>query len=111
MPPRTAGPGTFVAELIEIAGGRLAFPELGERWPEVSLEAILARQPDVLLVPVQPGGAPLDALARQTGWRDLAAVREGRVVGVDADLFTRPGPKLPEAARTLQRALAEVAPR
>lgn len=111
MPPRTAGPGTFVAELIEIAGGRLAFPELGERWPEVSLEAVLARQPDVVLVPVEPGGAPLAGLARQTGWRDLAAVREGRVVGVDADLFTRPGPRLPEAARTLQRALAEAAPR
>ena len=42
-PPRTAGPGTFVAQVIEIAGGRLAFPGLGERWPEVSLEAVLER--------------------------------------------------------------------
>lgn len=110
-PPRTAGPGTFVAQVIEIAGGRLAFPGLGERWPEVSLEAVLERQPDVLLIPVEPGEAPLAALARRAGWRELEAVRAGRVVPVDADLFTRPGPRLAEAARTLQRALAEVAPR
>jgi iron complex transport system substrate-binding protein len=110
-PPRTAGPGTFVAQAIEIAGGRLAFPELGERWPEVSLEAVIARQPDVLVIPVEPGEAPLAGLARRTGWRDLEAVRAGRVIGVDADLFTRPGPGLPEAARTLQRALAELSPR
>lgn len=111
VPPRTAGPGTFVAQVVEIAGGRSAFPELGERWPEVSLEAIVARQPDILVIPVEPGEAPLAGLARRTGWRELEAVREGRVVGVDADLFTRPGPRLPEAARALQRALAEIAPR
>lgn len=111
VPPRTAGPGTFIAQLVEIAGGRSAFPELGERWPEVSLEAIVARQPDVLLIPVEPGEAPLASLVGQTGWRELEAVREGRVVGVDAYLFARPGPRLPEAARTLQRALAEVARR
>ncbi len=110
-PPRTAGPGTFVAQIIEIAGGSSAFPELAERWPEVSLEAVVARRPDVLLVPVEPGGRPLALLAGQAGWRDLEAVREGRVVGVDADLFTRPGPRLPEAARALQRALAGLAPR
>ncbi|HKY60558.1 MAG TPA: helical backbone metal receptor [Gemmatimonadota bacterium] len=110
-PPRTAGPDTFVAQLVEIAGGRPAFPELDERWPEVSLEAVVARQPDVLVVPVEPGDRPLARLADRDGWRDLAAVRAGRVVGVDADLFTRPGPRLPQAARALQRALREVGPR
>ena len=77
----------------------------------MSLEAVLERQPDVLLIPVEPGEAPLAALARRAGWRELEAVRAGRVVPVDADLFTRPGPRLAEAARSLQRALAEVAPR
>jgi iron complex transport system substrate-binding protein len=109
-PPRTAGPDTFIAQLVAIAGGRTAFPELDERWPEVSLEAVVARQPDVLVIPVEPGRRPLAMLTHRTGWRDLEAVRTGRVVGVDADLFTRPGPRLPEAARALQRALLEVGP-
>lgn len=104
-PPRTAGPGTFVAQILEVAGGRPAFPELGERWPEVSLEAVVARQPDFLIVPVDPGSDPLALLAGRPGWRDLEAVRAGRVVAVDADLFSRPGPRLAEAARELQRAL------
>ncbi len=105
-PPRTAGAGTFVAQILDIAGGRLAFPELAEGWPEVSLEAVVERQPDVLIVPVEPGGDPLAILADRPGWRDLEAVRTGRVHGVDADLFSRPGPRLAEAARQLQRALA-----
>lgn len=104
-PPRTAGPGTFVAQILEVAGGRLAFPELDERWPEISLEAVVERQPDVLVVPVDPGTDPRALLAGRPGWRDLEAVRAGRVVGVDADLFSRPGPRLAEAARELQRAL------
>lgn len=108
-PPRVAGPDTFVAQLVEIAGGRAAFPELEERWPEVSLEAIVARQPDVLVVPVEPGDRPLAMLAGRAGWRDLEAVRSGRVVGIQADLVTRPGPRLPEAARALQQALAGLA--
>ncbi|MGH7571276.1 MAG: ABC transporter substrate-binding protein [Gemmatimonadota bacterium] len=105
-PPRTAGPGTFVAQILDIAGGRLAFPELGERWPEVSLEAIVERQPDVLIVPVDSAMDPRALLSDRPGWRDLRAVRTGRVKGVDADLFSRPGPRLAEAARELQRALA-----
>ncbi|MGH7564110.1 MAG: ABC transporter substrate-binding protein [Gemmatimonadota bacterium] len=105
-PPRTAGPGTFVAQILDIAGGRLAFPDLRERWPEVSLEAIVERQPDVLIVPVDSTADPRALLAGRPGWRDLRAVRTGRVRGVDADLFSRPGPRLAEAARELQRALA-----
>jgi iron complex transport system substrate-binding protein len=105
-PPRTAGPDTFVAQILDIAGGRLPFPELAERWPEVSLEAVVERQPDVLVVPVSPGADPLALLAGRPGWRDLQAVRRGRVKAVDADLFSRPGPRLAEAARQLQGALA-----
>ncbi len=104
-PPRTAGPGTFVAQMLDVAGGRLAFPELGERCPEVSLEAVVERQPEILVVPVSPGTDAHALLAGRPGWRDLEAVRKGRVVGVDADLFSRPGPRLAEAARELQRAL------
>lgn len=104
-PPRTAGPGSFVAQMIGVAGGRPAFPELVERWPEISLEAVVERRPDVLVVPVGPGQDARALLADRAGWRDLEAVRSGRVVGVDADLFSRPGPRLARAARELQRAL------
>ena len=104
-PPRTAGPDTFVAQLLEIAGGRLPFPELRERWPEVSLEAVVERQPDIVVVPIDSGQDLRGLLEGRPGWSELEAVRSGRVVGVDGDLFSRPGPRLGEAARELQRAI------
>ena len=105
-PPRTAGPDTFIAQLLSVAGGQHPFPELRERWPEVSLEAIVERQPQVLIVPADSGVDVGALLAKRAGWRELEAVRAGRVVPVEADLFSRPGPRLAEAARELQRALA-----
>lgn len=109
-PPRTAGPRTFIGQLIRIAGGEPAFPDLAGDWPEVSLEAVLTRRPDVIVVPEGQGVPGVERLAERPGWGELEAVREGRVVAVPADLFSRPGPHLGMAARALERALAGIWP-
>ena len=107
-PPRTAGPRTFIGQALEIAGARPAFPELAEDWPTVALEAVMARSPDVIVLPVGANLPAREALAGRPGWRDLAAVREGRVVEMDADLLARPGPDLGRAARVLREGLSAV---
>ncbi len=101
-PPMTTGPGTFLDELIDIAGGQNAFGDAPSPWPTVSLEAVLRRQPAIVIVPRGERGAERSTRLRSTpGWRDLRAVRAGRVIEVDADLFNRPGPRVGNAARTL----------
>ncbi len=105
-PPRTAGPRSFIGQLVRVAGGRSAFPELTEDWPAVSLEAVVARRPDVVVVPLTDGSPTADELRRRAGWRDLPAVRAGRVVELPADLVSRPGPGIARAARVLHEALA-----
>jgi iron complex transport system substrate-binding protein len=102
-PPRTAGTGTFVAEILGVAGGEPAYPALPGGWPTIALEAVVANPPDVVLVPVGEGEAP--ALAGRPGWRRVPAVRGGRVIGVPADLVGRPGPHLGRAARALRDSL------
>ncbi len=101
-PLMAAGPGTFVDELIRVAGGRNVLAELDVLWPQLALEEVLARDPDVIVV----GKAPLEAgllerLRGAPGWRDLTAVRAGRVYQVDANRFNRPGPGMVAAARRL----------
>lgn len=102
-PPLSAGPGTYLEELIEIAGGRPAFPELSASWPELSLEAIVRRQPDLIVVSIgdEPSYDPGDLLTAP-GWRELRAVREGRVYDLPVDIMNRPGPQIVEAARLLR---------
>ncbi len=50
-PPTIAGPATFLSELLEAAGGRNAFSDLGQLYAPISLEEILVREPDLILAP------------------------------------------------------------
>lgn len=104
-PPQTTGPGTFIDEVIERAGGRNVFRDAPGSWPHASLEEIVRRDPDVLVIAHHEGGSFEAPWLRGPGWRELSAVRRGRYLVVDADLFNRPGPRLAEAARTLARFL------
>jgi iron complex transport system substrate-binding protein len=99
-PPMAAGVGTFVSEVVAMAGGTNVFADLSQLWPQVSLEEIVRRQPDVILLPVgeSESGSAAD-LRTLPGWRELRAVRNGRVYEIDAILFHRPGATVGEAAR------------
>jgi len=105
-PPTTAGPHTFIDELIGVAGGRSVFADSHDLWPTVSMEEVLKRQPDLLIVPQGEFSAnAVDQFRARSGWRDLEAVREGHIATVSADLTQRPGANIGEAARALQAAI------
>jgi iron complex transport system substrate-binding protein len=105
-PPMTAGPNTFIDDLIDIAGGRNAFGDIELPWPTVGFESIVDRAPDVILWPQGEITVDnVDQLTQTPGWRDVPAVQAGRVALVDANLFNRPGPGVVEAARTLANIL------
>ena len=106
-PPYAPGSKTFVDQLIDIAGGRNLLADMGDGWHSVSVEEIVRRDPDVIVIPVHGGeSASADALMSSPGWRDLRAVREGRAHEVDGELFGRPGPLLDLAAVALADLLA-----
>ena len=110
-PPMTVGPGTFLDSVFVAGGAVNAFADIDGNWPRVSLEEVLWRDPDYVVVPVEGYGTPpippgyrdpsLGRLAAAPGWAALSAVADGRVVSVDASLFGRPGPRMGEAARYL----------
>ena len=105
-PPLTTGGGTFVDELIRLAGGRNVFDDQPPVWPTVGFETIVARNPEVVLWPQsRDGSTTLDLIQAMPGWRDVPAVREGRVVFIDAASFNQPGPEMVESARSLAEAL------
>ena len=104
-PPQTTGPGTFIDEVIEHAGGRNIFGDAARSWPRVSVEAILRRDPDALVIARHSPDAPGAPWLEEPGWRELRAVRAGRYLMVDGDLFNRPGPRVAEAAQRMARFL------
>ena len=105
-PPMTAGPWTFSIQLLEVAGGRTAFPDVTGQPQYVSLEEVVRRQPEVVLVPLWVDAAErLRALSRRPGWRELDAWRTGRVLALPADSVHRMGPGIGGTARILRDAL------
>jgi len=104
-PPMTVGRGSYLSQLLEAAGAANAFGDLGASAATVSLEAVAARDPDAVLVIAADTLQPPD-LAARPGWSAVRAVREGRVLVVDASLYGRPGPRMPLAAEDLARRIA-----
>lgn len=106
-PLMTAGPGTFTVELIELAGGRTAFPDATGQPQYVSMEELVRRQPDVVLLPVYGGDGPtrVAELSKRPGWRELNAFRAGTVRALPGNQVNRMGPGIGETARLFRDAL------
>lgn len=103
-PPITVGAGSFLDTLISVAGGRNVFGDLRSPSPQVSLEAIARRQPEVVLWS-GPGVASLPPPRERPGWSAVEAVRTGSVRRVDVELLHRLGPRVPDAAAALARTI------
>ena len=86
----------WVSELIEIAGGREAFPELaGEEAARdriVTSEQVIAAAPDVILASWCGKKVRTEKIAGRPGWEAIPAVRDGRIVEIKSPLILQPGP-------------------
>lgn len=108
-PLMTAGPGSYLDDLISMAGGRNIADGLhgAAPYPTYSWELLVAQDPDVIVAPANLAGS-LASLARDRPY--LEAVRNHELITVDADVISRPGPRLPLALRLIRNAIRGVAP-
>lgn len=126
-PLMTAGPGTFIGQMIEAAGGTNVFGDVTPRFPRPSEEEILGRAPEIILTAfgAMNLGKSDDEASRQRlrsrpGWSQIPAIRDNRIEFLDEDLITRAGPRLIdgleavaqalETSRPLEKAPAQPAP-
>ena len=103
--------GNWTPELISLAGAEDVLGVAGRHADPISFERLAAADPDVIWVTpcgfdVARTRTEMPALAGKPGWRELRAVREGRVYLADGNaLFNRPGPRVVEALECLAEAL------
>jgi iron complex transport system substrate-binding protein len=103
-PVYTVGPGSFVFDLLTHAGCRPVTSDLHLAYPQLSVEALVKDDPRVYLVDSLSAASP-SAVAQRPGFDALSAVSHHRVVVIDSDLVTRPGPRVVKGLRQLARAL------
>jgi iron complex transport system substrate-binding protein len=105
QPPMTIGRGSFLSDLVRRAGGVNLFDDVGKSSGTISIEAVAARDPDLILTTAE---GPT-AFATRPEWQVVRAVRERRFLQVNGSEFNRPSPRAPTAVRILARRMAELA--
>ncbi len=101
----TSGSDTFLNDVLRHAGAESVTSDLGQSWPRLSVEEVIERDPDYLILPhTRPLQASLARIARKDPWRRLRAVRQNHIVWLD-EAVLRPGPRIVEAIEELARAL------
>ena len=93
-----------VSEAIALCGGRNIFADLAPIAPQVSIEAVVAADPQ-LIVTAEPGGRAGDALAVWLRFPNVAATRNRQFATLDADRINRHGPRLADEIAVLCAAI------
>jgi len=100
--PYAAGEASFIGETLTRIGLRNVVPrELGP-FPRINPEWVVRADPDLVIV----ANSQTAPLARRPGWQSMRALREQRVCvlsAAEADMLSRAGPRLAEAARVIAR--------
>ncbi|UYZ40702.1 MAG: ABC transporter substrate-binding protein [Candidatus Methanospirare jalkutatii] len=104
----TAGEGTFPDEIIEIAGGD-NIADYKEGYFQISAEKIIELNPQVIICNEMGDMCPdYDRIMSDERFRSVDAVREGRVYKIDADIVSRPGPRIVDAIEIVHEYLKGV---
>lgn len=96
-PLMTAGPGTFLDQLVTIAGGKNIVGKEHPSWSAFPQELVLERDPEVIILTCKNRREVLN----RRGWEQITAIRQGRVYEIDPDILSRPGPRLAIALEVL----------
>ncbi|HUX13554.1 MAG TPA: helical backbone metal receptor, partial [Spirochaetia bacterium] len=102
----TAGPGSYIDDLIRIAGGRNVAGNARAPWIQISNESIVAENPQIVILSDQGYGASPETVAARPGWNAVSAVTSHRIVPVaNEDVVSRPGPRVLDALLWVARTI------
>ncbi|AGB41649.1 ABC-type Fe3+-hydroxamate transport system, periplasmic component [Halobacteroides halobius DSM 5150] len=107
QPLYTAGPNTFIDNLISLAGGVNIAHDAQSAWPQYSFEVLLAKNPDVYLASKHSwkGTVTKRTIMNRDEFASIKAIREGRVHILNPDIVNRPGPRIVIALEKIAKVL------
>jgi len=106
-PYMSVSSGTWIGDVINLAGGANIFGEAVSEWPIIDSEDIVQRNPDIIVFPFIPGvprfWGSFEDVKKRPGWEGINAVRSGSFYEVPRDFISRPGPRLVEALEMVEK--------
>lgn len=102
----TPGPGSFIDDMLIKAGGANIAANAKGNFTQLSVETIIAQDPEVIFLGDMNFGETPDKLRARAGWSNLSAVKSGRIIPLtNEDVISRPGPRIVEGFEILARGL------
>lgn len=103
--PHAASESSYIGQLLLQQGARNIVPASLGPFPKLNPEFVVRAGPELIIVAAEE----VDSLRRRPGWAAIPAVRHQRICALqppELDALSRPGPRLPEAARVLAGCLS-----
>lgn len=98
----SVGPGSFIADLYNVLGAENIADSTGQPYPQLSSEAIIAANPEVIILADEDFGESAETVGARPGWSAIDAVENGRIYGINPDIISRSGPRIVDALRALE---------
>ena len=97
----TVAPSSFVGSLYTILKVQNIAAGTDQAFPQLSQEAIIEKDPEVIILGDAAGGESAETVKARPGWGSISAVKNDRIYVIDPDIVSRPGPRLVDALETL----------
>lgn len=104
-PLMAAGPGSFVDQLILLAGGVNVAGDAESEYPQFDLEQLIERNPQVYLTANDLPEKTADSIKERPGYENIDAIMNGQIYLLDGNIMSRPGPRIIEALEILIKAI------
>lgn len=104
--PWTSGPGSFIDDIINMAGGENVAADAAGAWVQISTEEIVNSDPDIIIIQTMTGGIPTvskEVLQEHLVWKQMTAVTQDRIYFIDGDIVSRPGPRIVQGLEEMAR--------
>lgn len=104
-PLMAAGPGSFMDELITIAGGINIAQDAEKGYANYDLESLIEKDPQIYITSDHVVEINKDSISARPGYEAITAIKEGNIYLLDGDITSRPGPRIVEALELVARAI------
>jgi iron complex transport system substrate-binding protein len=94
--PFTPGPGSFLDEIIRLAGGTNVAANAKSPYAQVNAEEVIAENPDIIILSDFAYGTTIESVKARPGWLAINAVKNDKVFPIDDNLVSRPSPRIVE---------------
>ncbi len=103
--PYTAGPGSYVDALLQMAGGQNIGASLSSAYAQISSEEVITQNPDFILLGDAAYGVTIASVGQRPGWSVVNAVKNNQVLAFDDNTVSRPTARLVDALENLAKIL------